>query len=148
MNTKDEINEDVTPEVRQYIERLESKAKHTFWGTLGCRLDHLDARKVTVSLDAEERHLNLIGIVHGGVLSSLLDNAMGVLVMSARPKNSSVTTNLNVHFMHPLKEGRLLVTAELLHETNSILTVYGEIRDEAGQLGTMGTGSFRILNSS
>ncbi|MFD2612264.1 PaaI family thioesterase [Paenibacillus gansuensis] len=134
-------------EVKAYIQQMEQKAQETFWGALGLRLEELDANEVTVSLQAEQRHLNLIGIVHGGVLSSMLDNAMGVLVMAARPHQNSVTTNLNVHFVAPLKVGRLIVTARILHKSNTILTVYGEVRDESGVLGTMGTGSFRILAS-
>lgn len=90
--------------------------------------------------------MNLIGIVHGGVTSSLLDNAMGMAVMLARPKDKVVTTNLNAHFVSPLKEGPLFVTAEVVHESRKIITATGRVTDEYGDLGTMGMGSFRIID--
>ncbi|WP_315861951.1 PaaI family thioesterase [Paenibacillus larvae] len=76
--------------------------------------------------------MNLIGIVHGGVTSSLLDNAMGMAVMLARPKDKVVTTNLNAHFVSPLKEGPLFVTAEVVHESRKIITATGRVTDEYG----------------
>ncbi len=91
-------------EREQYIKKLSEAAKHTFWDYLGCSLESLSDNKVVVTLDIKPHHLNLMGIVHGGVTSSLLDNAMGIAVMAARPNDQCVTTNLNVHFVSPLKK--------------------------------------------
>lgn len=38
----------------------------SFWGHLGCKLEHLDQDEVVLSLEIKKHHLNLIGIVHGG----------------------------------------------------------------------------------
>jgi uncharacterized protein (TIGR00369 family) len=105
----------------------------------------MEAGVVTIALDAKPQHLNLIGIVHGGVLSSLLDNAMGIIIMTARPEEKVVTTNLNVHFVSPLKEGRLLVTAEIVHQSRKMITTQGRVTDSEGNLGTIGTGTFRVI---
>jgi uncharacterized protein (TIGR00369 family) len=128
-----------------FLERLSEAAESTFWGFLGCQLERIRDDKIIVSLEAKPHHLNVIGIVHGGVLSSLLDNAMGIAVMLARPQDKVVTTNLNVHFVSPLKEGKLIVTAEVVHQSRKMITTYGTVTDDAGQLGTMGTGSFRVI---
>ncbi|MNR34424.1 Thioesterase superfamily protein [compost metagenome] len=84
-------------------------------------------------------------MVHGGVTSSLLDTAMGIIAMIARPEEKVVTTNLNVHFVSPLYAGRLLVTAELVHQSRKMITAQGRVEDSEGNLGTMGTGSFRVI---
>ena len=70
---------------------------------------------------------------------------MGIVVMMARPEDKVVTTNLNVHFVAPLYEGRLLVTAELVHQSRKMITTQGRVVDREGNLGTMGTGTFRVI---
>jgi uncharacterized protein (TIGR00369 family) len=132
-------------EKEQAIQRLAKAAESTFWGFLGCELVSVTDNQVTISLEAQSHHMNIIGIVHGGVLSSLLDNAMGIAVMATRPEDKVVTTNLNVHFVSPLKEGKLIVTAEIVHQSRKMITTQGRVTDAEGNLSTIGTGSFRVI---
>lgn len=129
----------------QYVRRLEAEAKGTFWEELGCVLVRAEPGKTIVTLEAAKRHLNGIGILHGGVHASLLDNAMGITAMTARPHEKVVTTNLNVHYLSPLAPGKVTVTAELIHQTRRMITVYGKIEDGQGRIGSWGSGSFRVL---
>ncbi|RJG22890.1 PaaI family thioesterase [Paenibacillus thiaminolyticus] len=124
-------------------EKLEERAKATFWGYLGCQLVSVGERETIVRLQAGERHLNMIGIVNGGVLASLLDNTMGIAAAANRPDDQIVTSNLNVRFVHPLRAGLLEVRAHVVHSTNRMMMVYGSVTGEDGRLGTIGTGSFR-----
>ena len=137
----DEQNE----RVNKRLQQLAAAAEPTFWGFLGCEFVSMKDHVITIALEAKPHHLNPIGIVHGGVLSTLLDNAMGIVVLTARPEEKSVTTNLNVNFVAPLYEGRLLVTAELVHQSRKMITAQGRVVDQKGNLGTIGTGTFRII---
>jgi uncharacterized protein (TIGR00369 family) len=128
-----------------WLEQLEQRAKGTFWDYLGCKALEVAPERTVIALETEKKHLNAINIVHGGVLSSLLDNAMGLAVMSALPGRKTVTTNLNVHFVASLGVGTLTATATVLHTTRSTLTVQATVADQDGKLGTIGTGSFRVL---
>ncbi|WP_315971272.1 PaaI family thioesterase [Paenibacillus sp. N3.4] len=128
--------DDSNDQAKRRLQLLAAAAEPTFWGFLGCEFVSLaEDGVITISLDAKSHHLNLIGIVHGGVLSSLLDNAMGIVVMMARPEEKAVTTNLNVHFVSPLHEGRLQVTAEIVHQSRKMITAQGRITDSNGVLG-------------
>ncbi|WIV17580.1 PaaI family thioesterase [Paenibacillus polygoni] len=131
-------------EGKQYLESLTKAAEHTFWGYLGCELTAIQKGEVVVTLDTKPHHLNLMGIVHGGVLSSLMDNAMGIAVMVRRPGEASVTSNLNVHFVKPAKKGPLTVTAKIVHETGRSLTTESRVLDRDHELVALSTGSFRI----
>lgn len=130
----------------QELQRMAELAEPTFWGYLGCEFIGMDEGKVTIAIDAKAHHLNPIGIVHGGVLSSLLDNAMGIAAMAQRPQEKVVTTNLNVTFVSPLHAGRLLVTAEVVHQSRKMITAQGRVTDAGGNLGTIGIGSFRVTS--
>lgn len=125
-------------------EALERSANGTFWTYLGCKLVKWDGRQVVITLDVQPHHLNLIGILHGGVHSSLLDNAMGLAAMASRPQEKVVTAVLNVHFVSPIRTGLATVTAEIVHSTRKGITAQGRIMDADGRLGSIGTGSFRV----
>jgi len=133
------------PKEKEWLAQLEERAAGTFWDYLGCKALEVSPERAVIALDAEKKHLNAMDIVHGGVLASLLDNVMALAVMSARPGARTVTTNLNVHFVAPLGAGRLTATAKVLHETASTLTVEASVHGADGKLGTVGTGSFRML---
>ncbi|MEF3301583.1 PaaI family thioesterase [Paenibacillus sp. GYB003] len=129
----------------RFVRSMEEAAKGTFWEELGCSLERVEPGLTVVTLDVTGRHLNGIGILHGGVHASLLDNAMGITAMVARPRDKVVTTNLNVHYLSPLVPGKVTVTAELIHQSRKMVTVFGKIEDAQGRLGSWGSGSFRVL---
>lgn len=127
------------------LKKMFERAKGTFWEYLGCELHSLQPNKVIVSLELKQHHSNPLGIVHGGVLSTMLDNAMGIAAMLAKPQEKMVTSNLNVHFVSPLKSGKIYATGEVIHQSLRSITVTGSVTDEQGQLATYGTGSFRVI---
>jgi uncharacterized protein (TIGR00369 family) len=125
--------------------RLAERAQKTFWGLLGCEVVQADGGKATICLDIVPMHLNLLNLVHGGVLMSLLDNAMGLVVMLAETNERAVTATMNTHFLASNKGGLLLCEAELLHRTGRTLTLEAKVKDEEGKLLAWGSGSYRIL---
>lgn len=128
-----------------HLSKLAERAQETFWGMLGCEIVQANSAKATISLDASERHLNLLGIVHGGVLMSLLDNAMGLVVMLAAANERTVTANMNTQFLSSSKGGMLLCEAELVHRTNRTLTLGAQVKDDNGKLLAWGSGAYRLI---
>ncbi|MFD0589515.1 PaaI family thioesterase [Paenibacillus sp. GCM10027627] len=127
------------------LTRLAELAKGTFWGMLGCEVVQADSRKATICLDIAPSHLNLLGIVHGGVLMSLMDNAMGLIVMLAETSEKTVTATMNTHFLASSRGGLLLCEAELRHRTRRTITLEAEVKDEDGHLLAWGSGAYRLL---
>ena len=59
-----------------------------------------------VAMRALKKHLNLRGVVHGGVLAALVDTAFGIVIVAlARAAPASVTVNLASDFLEPVREG-------------------------------------------
>lgn len=127
------------------LERWRKKAEASFWGFVGCQFESLSDRQVVVSLDVQSRHLNLIGIAHGGIHATLMDSAMGLMAMIARPEESVMTTNLNLNYVAPMGIGRMVVTAELLHKSRKMITTQAYARNGNGDLLAFGTGTFRVI---
>jgi len=124
---------------------LIERAKGTFWEYLGCEIVTAEPRKVVLKLEVKPHHLNLFGIVHGGVLSSLLDNAMGIATLLAYPDYNVFTSNLNIHFVAPLQTDELRITADIIYETRRSMTCTGQVFAADGQLGSLATATFRLV---
>ncbi len=95
-------------------------------------------------VDVESFHLNGNGTLHGGVYTSLIDNAMGLCVV-ALVGTRTATVGLNVHFLGAVREGRITCAAEVVHRTRRLATVEAKVRDGEGELVALGTGTFRIF---
>lgn len=119
---------------------------NTFWTYLGCELVGVKENEVRIALQAGPQHTNVMGIVHGGVLTSLMDQAMGMVIMSSRQLQACVTTNLNVHFLSAMKQGALEATARILHQAGRTITTEAEVRNSEGTLGCISTATFRVLH--
>lgn len=130
-------------ELFRRFQAMNDQAQHTFWGYLGCELVSISEDEAVVKLDVQSHHLNMLGIVNGGVTSSLIDNTMGMLTMAAKPEVWMVTTHLNIHYVSPLNRGIIIVRASLIHAGTRTLTCYAEVTDEQGRVGTIGMGTFR-----
>jgi uncharacterized protein (TIGR00369 family) len=77
---------------------------------------------------ADSRHVNGHGIVHGGMLMTLLDNAMGVTVWHAGGLRPVVTMQLNTHFLASAHPGEFLeARGEIIRVANSVIFVRGMI---------------------
>lgn len=69
-------------------------------------------------MDPIEAHQNPLGSVHGGILTTLLDSAMGCAVHTTLPIGGMYTTlELKVNFLRPAFAGgkRLLCAGTVLH---------------------------------
>lgn len=97
-----------------------------------------------VSLRVGPDHLNHGGILHGGVVATLLDSVMGHTVGAAlAPDHGTATASFTVSFLEPAFLGdELRATAEIVRRGSSLVTVEGSahrVSDErliARALGT------------
>ncbi len=127
------------------FERMLDEARRTFWGYLGCELGSLDEHRAVITLEVKEHHLNPLGILHGGVHAALLDSAMGLAAMAARPDDNVVTASLNIHYTAPIEKGKVTAVAEILHMSGKMITAQGTLTDEKNTLCSLATASFRVI---
>ncbi len=79
---------------------------------LGAEVESADDGSARVRFTATEEHLNQAGTVHGGVLATLVDTAMGAAVRSTTDEGDvPATSQLTVTYLRPGKPGPLVVTA-------------------------------------
>jgi uncharacterized protein (TIGR00369 family) len=104
-----------------------------------------DAGAIEVAYRADERFLNPVGVIQGGLLSAMLDEAMGpALVASLDPGLFSLTTDLHVQFLRPARPGRLTGRGRVTGRTRSMGFLAGELLDESGQVVAAATATVQI----
>lgn len=99
-----------------------------------------EQRKVIIGLHAREAHCNSRGMVHGGLIAALADNAMGLscveaLVAEGRgPEGGLVTVSLSTDFMGAAKLGQWVAfdtvyakTGRTLCFAQAFVTADGEV---------------------
>ena len=101
-------------------------------------------------MTVEERHLRTLGILHGGVTTTLLDTAMGMAVGTLTPPGHFVVTvQLNANFIRPAWDGETLVaTGHVRHGGQQTAVASGEIHTADNILVATGSGTFMFVPKS
>lgn len=136
-----ELNKEQLTKLAQYFDEMISFSRH-----IGSRVEEVEPGRATLYIDVEDHHLNGNGTLHGGVYTSLIDNAMGISVLS-KVGLRAATIQMDTRFLGPVNTGRITCRAEVLHRTRRMATAQGSVYDEAGNLVAMGTGTFRVFES-
>jgi uncharacterized protein (TIGR00369 family) len=81
---------------------------------LGARPEAAEDGTARLGFEATDEHLNPAGTLHGGVLATLVDTAMGLAVRTTTGDGEvPATSQLTVTYLRPGKPGRIEVTARL-----------------------------------
>lgn len=88
-----------------------------------------DENRVTIGLTADDQHCNSRGFVHGGLISTLADNAMGLSCATYHENLSGlVTLSLHVDFVSVAKKGDWLeFKTSFVKPGRSIDTAQGQV---------------------
>ena len=85
-----------------------------FAARLGAQVEAADDGSARIAFEVTDEHLNPAGTLHGGVLATLVDTAMGTAVRSATDDSDvPATSQLTVTYLRPGAPGELVVTARV-----------------------------------
>lgn len=91
--------------------------------------------KARAQLEVQDRHLNPAGAVHGGVMATLVDVAMGAAVRSMiGDGDTAATTQLTLAYLRPGRPGTLSVHAHVGKQGEHILVCAAEVEQDGQQL--------------
>lgn len=100
-------------------------------------------------LTLTDDHLNRHGVLHGGIASAMLDNALGAtgsLSVDATGRAPFMTISLNLHYLAPARIGaQLTATGRIVGGGRSLKFIEGELRDEEGRIIATASGVFKAV---
>ncbi len=122
--------------------KARANTEGTYAVTGGMRLAELGDGWARGELQLEERHRNPMGIVHGGVYCTMMDQVAG----TAACTRGSIcrTVNCEVRFLAPAQGGHLTSHAEAVRMGRSIAVIRAWVEDTEGPVCAEGIYTFRL----
>ncbi len=137
-------------EYLQAIERGELPAP-PIMRLLNIGFQEAELGRVVFSVEPGEYHYNPIGMVHGGLASTLCDSAMGCAIHSTLPAGVGYTTlELKINFVRPLTvaTGLVLCEGKVINVGGRVATAEARVTDSAGKLYAHATTTCLIMRPS
>jgi len=118
---------------------------------LGMRPQVAESGRVVMVLEPGEHLYNPVGVVQGGLITALLDAAMGCAVATLLASGDGYNTlELKVNLVRPLTGAAGPVEAEgkVIHPGGRVATAEGRVTDREGRLYAHGTTTCLITRQS
>ena len=119
-----------------------------FHALIGMRCLERAAGRAKYELALGPQHLNRRGVAHGGVVSALLDSALGTAVVSAIDREEWCgTMQLSIQFREPVFPGTITAEGRMMRRGRTAAFAEGEIRGPDGKILATASGVWTIWPS-
>lgn len=139
---------DVQPLALAALQRLNNRNQYTgaFGWLLGIHYIQRGDGTAICELEVDASLWNPGKVAHGGVLYSLVDSAMGAAVFTALPPGwGCLTAELKLNYLRPVRQGRAIASAQVVHRGRTLAIVTGEVRDADDVLLGIAQGTFAVF---
>ena len=121
-------------------EIAEREQRPHFAGLLGIEWLEDDPERARARLEVRDDLLQPFGIVHGGVLSTLVESlcSRSTALVVVPEGMAAMGQSINVSFMRPIGEGSIEVLAKARHRGRTTWVWEAEVRDEEGRVCALG----------
>jgi uncharacterized protein (TIGR00369 family) len=112
---------------------------------------HVDHGRAVLAYMPQEREINPMGAIHGGVLATILDTAMGYAVHSLLAEGDTfATSELRTSYRRPVTvaAGPLRVEAGVLHAGRDTALAEGRVVDAEGKLFAHATATWSLTRAA
>ena len=118
----------------------------TGWMGVEYLIDEGGVRRLALTL--APMHMSRAQRVHGGVLFTLLDTALGGAVVNALPQGKGCATlEIKVNYFRPIQHGRLTAEGRLVNQSRHTAYAEGEVRNEEGKILAKASGTFFLTDT-
>jgi acyl-CoA thioesterase len=99
-------------------------------------------------LEVSEDLLNPNGVVHGGVLFTMVDTAMGKATMTSLEEGQRCASiEIQMRFLRPVSAGKLEADTTVIRRGRKITHLESRIRDSDGVLVATGAGTYAVISA-
>ena len=118
-----------------------------FWDYIGMEEQLIEKGYAELRINITPNLHQRRGSVHGGVLATLIDGAVGSAVRSTLSEDqASATVELKINYFRPAKGDYLIAKAKLIQRGKTIAVGQAEIIDSDERVVAMGTATYMILS--
>jgi len=113
---------------------------------LGIKLDSVEPGDATLSLQIRDDFKQNAGVVHGGVIASLIDSATAFAIIPLLNADERTTTvDLTISYLRPLTAGSMVARAKVLRAGKRLIVVSAELFDDGRTLAATALSTYMRL---
>ena len=102
---------------------------------IGFVLKSIEPGHAIFEMEADERHHNPMGTLHGGIYCDLADAAMGFAYAATLAEGETFTTiELKINFLRAVRKATLTAEARVVKAGSTLGYVECEVKDQSGNL--------------
>jgi uncharacterized protein (TIGR00369 family) len=102
---------------------------------LGFVLKEVEPGRAVFEMEADERHHNPMGTLHGGIFCDLADAAMGYAYAATLGEGETFTTvELKINFLRAVRKANLTAEAKVVKAGSTVGYVECDVTDQASKL--------------
>lgn len=121
---------------------------NAFLALVGPVFRKTDGDRARFLFDAQEKHRNPRGVVHGGMLMTFMDNLLAHVIARAVGDARKATMSLSCDFVAPARPGqRIEGVGEVTRVTRSMVFARGAITADGATVAT-GAGVWKLLGAA
>ena len=110
-----------------------------FFDLVGPLWTKKDGESWAYGIVAADKHINPAGIVHGGMLATLLDHALSAIAWEANDRKPCITIALDVHFLAPARPGQFVAArGRIVRQASSLVFMQGNLTVEGDEIASAG----------
>ncbi len=130
-----------------YVEELKTIVKQSPYPRhMNMVLDSIEMDRATIVLTLAQCHLQPFGIVHGGVVATMIDTATFWAAFLRLPEDAGlVNVDLKLNYLRPVTSGRLTAAGACLRAGKAICYSEAKVVDENDDLIAHGTSTLMVL---
>jgi 1,4-dihydroxy-2-naphthoyl-CoA hydrolase len=134
MTLSEELHASYDPRVAEALAGATRAAP--FPALLGFEIVEQRPGRVVCKLVVADRHKSGIGLVHGGVLTALIDHVLSIVVYPhVEVGKWAATVDLKVSYLAPVRDGEVIAEAEIVSLRKRIGAVRIDVRNARGSQG-------------
>ncbi|MPY93038.1 MAG: hotdog fold thioesterase [Acidimicrobiia bacterium] len=105
---------------------------------LGVEATEFTAGRLVAGFEVTDELITMIGNMHGGCISALVDHVLGVVMYPIMPEGYwAATTEFKINLLAPVSGGRVEATAQVISMTRRLAVVRVDVenvtREDAGE---------------
>lgn len=102
---------------------------------LGITVESVKKGKVVLRLDVRPHHKQIHGVVHGGIVATLVDTAAGIAAATVVDRRTPVATvEFKINYLEAIPGGRLRAVARVLRAGRHFIVVECDVWDKKRRL--------------
>lgn len=140
------IEEDAIKEHLQELNTIfaRNSPMHKFLGLVIEKL-HKGYAEATYKYSVE--HSRIGGMLHGGIVTALLDQVMGTSALTVNPGNNQVTLELKINFLKPMARNNspFKIIGKVIRVGRKTMVCEGKIVDKDGEVCAVALGTWYII---